>query len=242
MNNHGEIDILAFGAHPDDVELAAGGTILKHIALGKTVVIVDLTEGEMGTRGSREERLKEAKASSEVLGVLDRENLNLGDCFFEHGKTELLKVIEQVRRFRPKIVLCNSLSDRHPDHGRAGDLVSRACYLSGLRKIKTKWNNIEQESCRPHAIYHYIQDRWVDPDVIVDISDFFDIKLQSIMTYKSQFYDSKSNEPETPISSANFLKSIRARSISLGRYINADFGEGFNAERFIGINDLTTLL
>jgi bacillithiol biosynthesis deacetylase BshB1 len=242
MNHLDQIDILAFGAHPDDVELAAGGTVLKHVSLGKSVAIVDLTQGEMGTRGSKEDRIREAKESSKILGISNRENLNLGDCFFEESKVELIKVIEQVRRFKPNIVLCNAINDRHPDHGRAGALVSRACYLSGLPKIKTQWNEKSQESHRPVAVYHYIQDRWIDPDVIVDISDFFDDKLKAIKAFKSQFYDPLSTEPATPISGEDFLNSIKARAIGLGRYIHTTYGEGFTAERYIGVNDLTTLL
>ena len=146
------------------------------------------------------------------------------------------------KEFRPDVVLCNAIKDRHPDHHRGGELVSRACYLAGLSKVKTSWEGNEQEHHRPRVVYHYIQDRWIDPDIIVDISDFFDIKINSIKTFKSQFYDPESNESETPISSENFLKSVQARAIALGRYIGADFGEGFTAERYIGIHDLTDLL
>ena len=240
--NEEELDILAFGAHPDDVELAAGGTLIKHVSLGKKVGIVDLTLGEMGTRGSIDERIRESQESQKIMGISVRENLDLGDCFFKNEKKELIKVIEQLRRFRPKIVICNAVSDRHPDHGRGAELVSRACFLSGLIKIETSWNNSNQKSYRPEALYHYIQDRWIDPDIIVNISDYFDQKIEAIKAYKSQFYDPDSIEPDTPISTANFLESIKARALSLGRYIHADYGEGFTAERFIGTEDLTSLI
>ena len=242
MNHEDQIDVLAFGAHPDDVELAAGGTVLKHVSMGKTVVIVDLTQGEMGTRGTVKDRQREANDSSKILGITNRVNLDLGDCFFEVSNHELIKVIEQIRRFRPKIVLCNAIKDRHPDHGRGGALVSRACYLSGLSKISTQLNGANQESHRPNAVYHYIQDRWIDPDIIVDVSDFFEDKLKAIKAFKSQFYDPNSKEPETPISGEDFLKSIKARAIGLGRYINKSYGEGFTAERYMGTDDLTRLL
>ena len=242
MNQDIKLDILAFGSHPDDVELAASGTILKHIALGKSVGVIDLTLGEMATRGNVEGRIKEVNISSKILGLNIRENLDLGDCFFEVQKKELIKVIQQIRRFQPDIVLCNATMDRHPDHARGGELVSRACYLAGLRKIKTSWENNTQQIHRPNAVYHYIQDHWIDPDFIVDVSDYFNLKLEAIKSYKSQFFNPESNEPTTPISTESFLKSIEAKGITLGRYINADYGEGFTCERFIGVKDITTLI
>ena len=241
MNQIESLDILAFGAHPDDVELAASGTILKHIALGKKVGVVDLTRGEKGTRGTANDRDLEAKESSKILGLNVRENLGFEDCFFENNQENLLKVISVIRRFRPKIVLCNAVSDRHPDHSRASELVSRACYLSGLSKIETSFDNANQQEFRPSAVYHYIQDYWLEPDFIVDISDFFDKKMEAILAFKTQFYNPASNLPETPISSKNFLESIKARAVALGRYIGADYGEGFTAERYIGVEDITKL-
>ena len=236
------LDILAFGAHPDDVELAAAGTVIKHVKQGKKVGIIDLTKGEMGTRGSAEIRIEEAKLSSKILGISVRENLELDDAFFEISNENLLKVINKIRKYKPNVVLCNAISDRHPDHGRASELISRACFMSGLEKIKTFEGEEEQIAYRPYTVYHYIQDRWIDPDFIVDISDTYDLKIKAIQSYKSQFFNPESNEPETPISSNHFLKSIESRAIGLGRYINAGYGEGFTTERFIGINDLTTLL
>ena len=241
MNQKELLDILAFGAHPDDVELAASGTILKHISMGKRVGVVDLTRGEMGTRGSANDRDLEAKASSKILGLHARENLGFKDCFFENDKDHLLKVIQVIRRFRPKVILCNAVTDRHPDHSRASELVSRACYLSGLSKITTSFNNSAQKSFRPNAVYHYIQDYWVDPDFIVDISNFFDTKMKAILVFKTQFYSLDSKLPETPISSKSFIDSIKARAVALGRYIGTDYAEGFTVERFIGVDDITKL-
>ena len=241
MNQKESLDILAFGAHPDDVELAASGTILKHISMGKRVGVVDLTRGEMGTRGSANDRDLEAKASSKILGLHARENLGFKDCFFENDKDHLLKVIQVIRRFRPKVILCNAVTDRHPDHSRASELVSRACYLSGLSKITTSFNNSAQKSFRPNAVYHYIQDYWVDPDFIVDISNFFDTKMKAILAFKTQFYSPDSKLPETPISTESFIDSIKARAVTLGRYIGTDYAEGFTVERFIGVDDITKL-
>ncbi|MBG16102.1 MAG: bacillithiol biosynthesis deacetylase BshB1 [Crocinitomicaceae bacterium] len=241
MNQKELLDILAFGAHPDDVELAASGTILKHISMGKRVGVVDLTRGEMGTRGSANDRDLEAKASSKILGLHARENLGFKDCFFENDKDHLLKVIQVIRRFRPKVILCNAVTDRHPDHSRASELVSRACYLSGLSKITTSFDNSAQKPFRPNAVYHYIQDYWVDPDFIVDISNFFDTKMKAILVFKTQFYSLDSKLPETPISTESFIDSIKARAVALGRYIGTDYAEGFTVERFIGVDDITKL-
>ena len=237
-----KLDILAFAAHPDDVELAASGTIIKHVQMGKKTGIIDLTQGEMGTRGNAEIRAEESSLASEILGISVRENLGFADAFFEVNNENLLKIIQKIRKYRPNIVLCNAVSDRHPDHSRASELVSRACFMSGLKKIKTFEDNEEQGSFRPHAVYHYIQDRWIDPDFIVDITDTYDLKIEAIKCFKSQFFNPDSNEPETPISTHHFLKSIESRAISLGRYIDNEYGEGFTTERFIGINDLTNLL
>jgi len=208
-----KLDILAFAAHPDDVELAASGTLLKHIALGKKVGIIDLTEGELGTRGSAELRKIEAANSSKILGVSIRENLNLGDGFFEINETSLLKVVEMIRKYQPKVVLCNAVSDRHPDHGRGGDLVARATFLSGLPKVITTLNGINQEAFRPQTVLRYIQDNWVNPDVIVDITPYFETKMKSILAFSSQFYNPESTEPQTAISSKDFLEYLKGRAI-----------------------------
>ena len=235
------LDILAFAAHPDDVELAASGTVVKHISMGKRVGIVDLTKGEMGTRGTVEDRAAEAAESTKILGLSARVNLGLKDCFFDENEQDLLKIVEQIRRFNPKIVLCNAISDRHPDHSRASSLVSRACFLAGLQKVKTNFNGNQQVAFRPEAVYHYNQDRWVDPDFIVDVTAYYDKKIQSILAFKSQFFDPESVEPETPISSEGFIDSIKAKDMVLGRFINAKYGEGFTVERFLGVEDITKL-
>lgn len=237
-----KLDILAFAAHPDDVELAASGTVIKHIKKGKKVGIVDLTRGELGTRGSAEIRDQEAAASSQILGLALRHNLDLGDGFFETNENTLKAIIRVIRIHQPSIILCNAKSDRHPDHGRGGDLVSRAAFLSGLRKIQTTHLGENQSPYRPKAIYRYIQDYWIKPDLIVDISNEMDQKIKSIQAFSSQFYDPESKEPETPISSADFMDFIQARALQFGRLINVKYGEGFNVERPIGLEDLTELL
>jgi bacillithiol biosynthesis deacetylase BshB1 len=237
-----KLDILAFAAHPDDVELAASGTLYKHIKQGKKAGIVDLTRGELGTRGSAEIRDQEAEASAKILGLSARHNLDLGDGFFEINQNTLKAIIRVIRLYQPEIILCNSVSDRHPDHGRGGDLVSRAAFLAGLRKIETIHEGEVQAAFRPKAIYRYIQDRWIEPDVIVDITDEMDTKMASIKAFSSQFYDPNSSEPVTPISTADFLSFLDARSRQYGRLINTTYGEGFNVERPIGVEDLTQLL
>ena len=237
-----KLDILAFAAHPDDVELAASGTLLAHIAMGKKAGIVDLTRGELGTRGSAELRDKEAAESSRILGLDVRENLKMRDGFFVKDEAHLLKVIEMLRKYRPEIVLANSEFDRHIDHGRGADLVHDACFLSGLRKIETMHNNKQQEAWRPKAVYHYIQDYYTKPDVIFDITPYYDTKMKSIAAFSSQFFSINSDEPETPISSENFWKFLDARARQFGRLINVTYGEGFTVKRPIGSADLTTLL
>ncbi|CAG5086316.1 bacillithiol biosynthesis deacetylase BshB1 [Parvicella tangerina] len=237
-----KLDILAFAAHPDDVELAASGTVIKHIKQGKKVGIIDLTRGELGTRGSGELRDEEAKESAEILQLSVRHNLDLGDGFFEINENTLKAIIRMIRLYQPTIILCNSLSDRHPDHGRAGDLVSRAAFLSGLRKIETIHLGENQHAHRPKAIYRYIQDYWIKPDIVIDISKEMNQKLESIQAFKSQFYDPSSDEPETPISSKDFMAFIDARARQFGRLINTTYGEGFNVERPLGVEDLTQLL
>jgi bacillithiol biosynthesis deacetylase BshB1 len=236
-----KLDILAFAAHPDDVELAASGTLLHHIALGKKVGIIDLTEGELGTRGSADLRKIEATNSSKILGISIRENVNLGDGFFEINESSLLKVVEMIRKYQPKVVLCNAISDRHPDHGRGGDLVARATFLSGLPKVITTHKGIIQEAFRPQTVLRYIQDNWVHPDIIVDITPYFEIKMKSILAFSSQFYNPESNEPQTAISSKDFLEYLKGRAIQFGRLINTTYGEGFTVVRPVGIEDLTTI-
>lgn len=234
--------LLAFAAHPDDIEISAAGTIMKHIALGKTAVIVDMTEGELGTRGTVETRYAEAREAAKILGVSDRVNLNLGDGFFDLSKESRLRMIEQIRRFQPDIVLANALSDRHPDHGRAAKLAAEACFLSGLPKIKTQWQGVDQAAWRPKALYHYIQENYLQPDLVVDITDFAEQKLQALKAFKTQFYDPASKEPLTPISGENYFDFLKGRWLEFGRHIGVKYAEGFQASRPLGVSDLTSLL
>ena len=238
------VDILAFGAHPDDVELGCGGTLAKEIQSGSSVVIVDLTRGELGSRGSAPLRMKEAEAAAQVLGVAQRFNLALADGFFQNDRDSQMKVIQYLRKFQPKWVLCNAKDDRHIDHPKGSNLVSDACFLSGLVKIETvdPDSGEAQLPWRPQAVYHFIQWKNSVPDFVVDITGFLDKKVASIMAYSSQFYDPKSKEPETPISSKNFIDSITYRARDLGRLINVDCAEGFTTERFVAIENLSKLI
>lgn len=233
-----QLDILAISVHPDDVELACCGTVLRHVALGQKVGILDLTCGELGTRGSAELRLQEAAAASKMMGTLVRGNLKFADGFFEYNKANLLDIIEILRLFRPKIVLANSLQDRHPDHGRAAKLVADACFYSGLVKIETSWEGQPQTPWRPQAVYHYIQDYNLEPDFVVDISEYMDKKMEVILAYKSQFFDPNSTEPKTPISGKDFLEFIRAKARTYGRTAGFEYAEGFNVNRTLGVKNL----
>ncbi|NRA92625.1 MAG: bacillithiol biosynthesis deacetylase BshB1 [Psychroserpens sp.] len=237
-----KLDILAFGAHPDDVELGCGGTIAKEVSLGKKVGIVDLTRGELGTRGTAETRDSEAKAAAKILGVDIRENLEFADGFFVNDKQHQLEVIKMIRKYRPNIVLCNAVEDRHIDHGKGSSLVSDACFLSGLLKIETELDGLAQEHWRPMVVYHYMQWKNLEPDFAVDISDHIDLKMQSVLAYKTQFYDPSSKEPETPISSKNFTDSVKYRARDLGRLIGTEYAEGFTAERHPAVNSLSDLI
>ena len=236
-----KLDILAIGVHPDDVELSASGTILKHIALGKMVGILDLTLGELGTRGSAALRTQEAAHAAKILGISVREQLTMADGFFENNEAHQKLIIHVIRKYQPEIVLCNSVSDRHPDHGRAAKLTSDACFYSGLVKIETKEDTIIQKPWRPKAVYHYIQDNFLEPDFVIDITAYMDKKMESIMAYSSQFFDPNSKEPATPISSANFMEYVKAKSSVFGRAINCDYAEGFTVNRYIGVDNLFDL-
>lgn len=237
-----KLDILAFGAHPDDVELGCAGTILKEISLGKTVGIVDLTRGELGTRGSAEIRDQEANAAAKILGVLVRENLEMRDGFFVNDEKHQLEVIKMIRKYRPEIVLCNAIDDRHIDHAKGSKLVSDACFLSGLRKVETIVDGESQEAWRPKLVYHYMQWKNLVPDFVVDITGFTDKKIESIVAYRSQFYDANSKEPESPITSKNFFESLNYRSQDLGRLVGVDHAEGFTVERYLAVNSLGDLI
>lgn len=236
-----KLDILAIGAHPDDVELGCGATIAKEISLGKKVGILDLTRGELGTRGSAEIRDKEAEASAKILGVSVRENLKFADGFFINDKAHQLEVIKIIRKYQPNIVLCNAIDDRHIDHPKGSKLVSDACFLSGLRRITTELDGVAQEAWRPKQVYHYIQWKNSEPDFVVDVSGFIDIKVDAVKAYSSQFYDPNSKEPTSPISSKNFLDSIAYRAQDLGRLIGVEFAEGYNSERYVAVKKLDDL-
>ena len=237
-----KVDVLAIGVHPDDVELGCSGTLAKHIAMGKTVGILDLTLGELGTRGNAELRTKEADASAKILGVASRTQLNFKDGFFQNNEEHQRKIIEQIRKYQPEIILCNAISDRHPDHGRAAKLVSDACFYSGLIKIETELEHMQQKAWRPKAVYHYIQDHYIHPDFVIDISDFFEQKHASIMAFSSQFYSANSNEPQTPISGKDFLESLNSKMAIWGRSIGVRYAEGFTVERYPGVNSLFDLI
>ncbi len=237
-----KLDILAFGAHPDDVELGCGATIAKEISLGKKVGIVDLTRGELGTRGSAEIRDKEAENAAEILGVSVRENLGFADGFFVNDKKHQLEIIKMIRKYQPDIVLCNAVDDRHIDHPKGSKLVSDACFLSGLLKIKTELGGKQQEKWRPKQVYHYVQWKHLEPDFVVDVTGFMEVKMKAVMAYSSQFYDPKSNEPETPITSKNFTDSILYRAKDLGRMIGVESAEGFTVERFVAVENLGKLI
>ena len=235
------VDILVFAAHPDDAELSCAGTIMKQIDKGLSVAIVDLTQGELGSRGTIETRYAEAKESSRLMGISHRENLKMQDGWFEINEKNKRLIIEQIRRFQPKIVLANALMDRHPNHGKGGKLVSEACFLSGLRMIETSWKNETQSYHRPTAVYHYIQDYYIKPDFVVDVTDYVERKIAVIKAFKTQFFNPNSNEPATPISGEDFFDFIQSRMKEMGRPAGMTYAEGFTVERFIGVENLLDL-
>jgi len=237
-----KLDILTIGAHPDDVELGCGATIAKEVAQGKKVGILDLTRGELGTRGTAETRAAEAKEAARILGVAVRENLAFADGFFVNDKTHQLEVIKAIRKYQPDIVICNAIDDRHIDHGKGSKLVSDACFLSGLIKIETSLGNgVSQKPWRPKQVYHFIQWKNLEPDVAVDVSGYIDTKMASVIAYRTQFYDANSKEPETPISSKNFTDSILYRARDLGRLVGVEYAEGFTVERYPAVDSLFDL-
>src|SRR5690606_11102205 len=240
-----KLDILAFSSHPDDVELGCVATIAKEFSLGKKVGIVDLTRGELGTRGSAEIRDVEAGKSAEILGISVRDNLEFADGFFVNDKKHQLEIIKIIRKYRPDIILCNSIDDRHIDHGKGSKLVSDSCFLSGLKKIDTKFDDYDdewQEHWRPKHVYHYIQWKNLTPDFVVDVTGFMDKKMEAIKAYKSQFYDPDSKEPQTPISSKNFFESLDYRARDLGRLIGVEHAEGFTVERVLAVDSFENLI
>jgi len=236
------LDILAFGAHPDDVEISAAGTLLKYASEGKKIGIVDLTEGELGTRGTVDTRYAEAEAAGKLLGIKARHNLRMADGFFEPNEENKRLIIEQIRRFKPEIVFANSILDRHPDHGRAAKLVADACFLAGLRKIETEWEGKEQEAHRPRLVVHYIQDYYIEPDFVVDVTPFAEQKIEVIKAYSTQFYDPTSKEPKTPISGEEFFDFLKGRMLIAGRPAGMKYAEGFTIDRIFGVNDLFNLI
>lgn len=238
-----KLDILAFAAHPDDTELSCAGTLATHINQGYKVGVVDFTRGEMGTRGTVETRDNEAADSAKILGLSVRENLNFEDAFFVNDKAHQLEVVKSIRKYQPDIILANAIYDRHPDHSKASKLVVDACFLAGLTKVETldEAGN-EQKPWRPRAVYHYIQSIFVQPDFIVDVSDAWDTKMKAIKAFKSQFYDPKSNEPDTYISSPQFMDMLESRGKELGHSIGVKYGEGFTKDRNLGAKDLFDLL
>ncbi len=237
-----KLDILAIGAHPDDVELSCSGTIAKEIANGKKVGILDLTRGELGTRGTPEIRDQEATDAAKLLGVSIRENLAFRDGFFKNDEVHQRAIIEIIRKYQPEIVLCNAIRDRHIDHGKGSKLTSDACFLSGLRRIETSLNGLNQEAWRPKKVYHYIQWQHIEPDFVVDITGYMDKKMDSVLAYGSQFHNPKSNEPSTPITSSNFLESVKYRAADLGRIIGVDYAEGFTVERYVAVDSISDLI
>lgn len=233
-----KLDILAIGVHPDDVELGCSGTIASAIAEGKKVGIVDLTQGELGTRGTVETRYAEADEAAKILGVAVRENLKMADGFFQNDEAHQRLIITAIRKYQPEIILCNAPEDRHPDHGRSAKLVSDAAFLSGLRKITTNCDGAYQEAWRPKYVFHYIQDRFIQPSFVVDISAHFETKIASILAYTTQFNSPSTDEPQTYISSPQFLETVKARAMMLGKRIGVQYGEGFISEKVIGVNSL----
>ncbi|NRF41360.1 bacillithiol biosynthesis deacetylase BshB1 [Pedobacter foliorum] len=237
-----KLDILVLAVHPDDAELGCSGTIAKHIALGKKVGIVDFTRGELGTRGTAETRDEEAADSAKILGIHARENLRFKDGFFKNDEEHQIEVIKMIRKYQPEIILTNALHDRHPDHGRAGDLANDACFLSGLPKISTEFDGVQQQAWRPRLQLQYIQDRYIKPDVIIDITPFIETKLASIKAFKTQFFNPELDGPDTYISSPDFFESVIGRSREFGKSIGTTYAEGFTCRKLLGVNSLFDLI
>ncbi|WP_158857098.1 bacillithiol biosynthesis deacetylase BshB1 [Lunatibacter salilacus] len=237
-----KLDILVIAAHPDDAELSCSGTIASHVAKGLKVGILDLTQGEMGTRGTPAIRLEESDVAAKILGLSARENLGFADVFFTEDREHQVAIARIIRKYRPEIVLANAVADRHPDHGKGGSLATKACFVSGLRMLETEWDGKAQEAWRPKAVYHYIQNNYIEPDFVVDITPFWDTKKASIMAFKSQFFDPNSKEPESFISSPDFMDFIEARAKEFGHKISVKYGEGFTVERVAGVDNLFNLI
>jgi N-acetylglucosamine malate deacetylase 1 len=238
-----KLDVLAIGAHPDDVELGCSGTLITAVKQGKKVGIVDLTQGELGTRGTIESRYQEAEDAGKIIGISVRENLKMRDGFFQNDEAHQLKLIGSLRKYKPEIVIGNIYEDRHPDHGKAGNLIYDACFLSGLAQVKTKnEQGEEQEKWRPKYLLHYIQDRFYEPDIILDISDVWEQRMEAILAYRSQFHSTEINGPQTYISSPEFMEAIVSRARLLGKRIGVRFAEGFLSKKSIGLKSLDALI
>jgi bacillithiol biosynthesis deacetylase BshB1 len=237
-----KLDILVLSVHPDDAELGCSGTILKHIAMGYKVGIVDLTRGELGTRGSAEIREQEAAAAAKILGIAIRDNLAIPDGFFENTREYQLKVIAAIRKYQPEIVITNAYYDRHPDHGRANELVEASAFLSGLRKIETFENGAPQQEWRPSQVLHFIQDNYIKPDILIDITEYWDKKIESVYAYGSQFYNPEwENEPQTYISTPEFINVVAARASEFGKSIGVKYAEGYTSRKILGVDNLFAL-
>ena len=232
-----KVDILAIGAHPDDVELGCGGTLAKLIADGKTVAVVDLTQGELGTRGTNITRAEEAAESTQIMGYFNRENLQMRDGFLLNNEEHQMKIVKMIRKYQPEILFANSIDDRHPDHAKASKIVSDACFLAGLVKIETELDGVKQETWRPKQIFNYIQWKHITPDFVFDISKYMDKKIEACLAYKTQFYDPASKEPMTPIASKDFLESLTYRAQDLGRLSGVDYAEGFTSEKLLAFKN-----
>ena len=237
-----KVDILAIGAHPEDVELGCGGTLAKLILEGKKAAIVDLTQGELGTRGTNITRAQEAASASEILGISARENLKMKDGFILNSEEYQIQIVKMIRKYQPEIVLANAVDDRHPDHAKAAKLVSDACFLSGLVKIETELDGENQKQWRPKQVFHYIQWKHITPDFVIDISDFMEKKIEACLAYKTQFYDPDSKEPMTPIATKDFLESLTYRAQDLGRLSGVEFAEGFTTEKLLAFKNFDGII
>jgi bacillithiol biosynthesis deacetylase BshB1 len=238
-----KLDVLAFGSHPDDVELGCSGTLINEVKRGKKVGVIDLTQGELGTRGTIETRYQEAADAAKIMGVAVRENLKMRDGFFTNDEAHQMQVVRMLRKYQPEVVIANILEDRHPDHGRGGWLLYDACFLSGLRQVKTiDDEGRSQEKWRPKILLHYIQDRFYEPDIIIDVTDAWEQRMKSIRAYKTQFYDPNSNEPQSYLSNPEFIEALAARARLLGKRIGVKYAEGFVSKKNIGIKDLDCLV
>lgn len=236
-----KLDILVIAAHPDDAELSCGGTIISNVAKGRKVGIVDLTRGEMGTRGTPEIRLQEASEAADIMGVSVRINLEFEDVFFVNDRDHQLAIAAQVRRFQPDIVIANAVTDRHPDHGKGAALIAQACFIAGLKQVKTELEGEDQDAWRPRNVYHMIQSNFITPDFVVDVSDHWETKMEAVKAYKSQFFDPNSKEPETFISTPAFMNLIESRGVEMGQPVGFNYAEGFTVAKRMGVKDLFDL-